>query len=1001
MNCRTRPTRRVLTTCLLLALGAGSTAYAQSITGNLAGKVPAGQALTIQVVGQQSGQERTLAPNANGRYSTTGLNPGRYIVNIIQDGTTVATRSVTVSPNTTVTVAPYAAPSAQLSAAEQHAEKLSAVTVSANAMNTDVTPIDVSTPELVSNFSMQLVNQLPVGRSPQSIALLQSNVTYDDQTTGSVMMGGATPAENRYFINGFDTTDDDTSIGGHAFPPEAVANTTVISDGFGASWTNATGGVMASTIRQGTNKFKAGYSVYFTPPTSRLLEPRGHDVVNANGDYYRFASQNSHSSSFTQYLWASGAIVKNRLFFFGLLGNVPPTRSTGVGMQSMSIGGSREKQAMLNITWNITDNQSLNIFGEKDWSSSSTNSYQLNQPYDRNAKGAYIGWSGGITNQHFLVGNYHYNITDNLSLVLMGGYVAETTGSVLHGQYIDQPYVESVDPNTQVATLLSNNNIFTYGPPRAFDKHGFTGKLNWDIGPNRITVGGEMYKHQVTEEWGYNPHGVWIYYDRPGAVLGNGYTVPGNGQYVQEDFHHVGGTVPTDSKAAYLQDFWNVTDNVVLYGAVRDDQYSYKNTQDKTFIHFNKISPRAGVSWDVHGDSTLKIGANIGKYAQQLPSNFTFGMADVEYVAQNYYTYTGMDPTTKAPTGTQQIGPTNVQDNGLPPTPDSIAVKNLKSNSQLEGNIYAQQQFSSGWTGMVEFSYSKLLRDINETCDYQKIDAYAHSHGFAGYNMEDQSGNCIEYNPGSSLDIAIPAVANGGTAGLLHIPDSHYGVPGAKRKYYRLTLQMTHQRTADQPYYLNLSYTWAHEYGNDNGLLDLQRGDPGYIGQTPEFDYPEMTVGGTGDLNQDIRHSFVASGVYYFPNHLNIGAVLSAHTGQPLSCFGTYTIDPTSYVAQNYGASTYVCDGKVVPLGSAGRLPFFWSLNLSAGYDWHITPKNDLQFNLQIYNVTNRRGVVNRNQTWDQGFIPASGMPPLNVNYGLPAYQAPRTTSINLRYTWG
>ncbi|HEX7341355.1 MAG TPA: hypothetical protein VF269_03670 [Rhodanobacteraceae bacterium] len=211
---------------------------------------------------------------------------------------------------------------------------------------------------------------------------------------------------------------------------------------------------------------------------------------------------------------------------------------------------------------------------------------------------------------------------------------------------------------------------------------------------------------------------------------------------------------------------------------------------------------------------------------------------------------------------------------------------------------------------------------------------------------------------------------------------------------------MNHHRSQAQPYFLNLSYTWAHEYGNDNGLLDLQHGDPGYIGQTPEFDYPEMQTGGTGDLNQDIRHSFVASGVYYFNNGLNVGAVLGAHTGQPLSCFGTYTIDPNSYVAQNYGAYTYVCGGKVVPLGSAGRLPFFWSLSLSAGYDWKVTPHNDLQFNFKVYNVTNRKGVINRNQTYDQGYIPATGLPPRNVYYGMPSWQAPRTVEFDVRYTW-
>ena len=79
------------------------------------------------------------------------------------------------------------------------------------------------------------------------------------------------------------------------------------------------------------------------------------------------------------------------------------------------------------------------------------------------------------------------------------------------------------------------------------------------------------------------------------------------------------------------------------------------------------------------------------------------------------------------------------------------------------------------------------------------------------------------------------------------------------------------------------------------------------------------------------------------------------------------------------------------------EVPF--SLNLSVGYDWMIGP-NKLSIDLQMQNVTNRRGIVDRNQTYDQGYIPANGLPPRNIDYGLPSWQAPRTTSLALRYTF-
>jgi TonB dependent receptor. len=75
-------------------------------------------------------------------------------------------------------------------------------------------------------------------------------------------------------------------------------------------------------------------------------------------------------------------------------------------------------------------------------------------------------------------------------------------------------------------------------------------------------------------------------------------------------------------------------------------------------------------------------------------------------------------------------------------------------------------------------------------------------------------------------------------------------------------------------------------------------------------------------------------------------------------------------------------------------------LNLSLGYDWTIDARNKLSIDLQMQNVTNRQGIINRNQNFDQGYIPTDGLPPLSIDYGMPTWQAPRTTSLALRYTF-
>jgi outer membrane receptor for Fe3+-dicitrate len=88
------------------------------------------------------------------------------------------------------------------------------------------------------------------------------------------------------------------------------------------------------------------------------------------------------------------------------------------------------------------------------------------------------------------------------------------------------------------------------------------------------------------------------------------------------------------------------------------------------------------------------------------------------------------------------------------------------------------------------------------------------------------------------------------------------------------------------------------------------------------------------------------------------------------------------------------------PLGSAGRLPFFWQWNLGVGYDWAIDPINHLSIDVQVQNVTNRQGRIDSNQLYDIGTFQPNGSPNLNPSYGAATWQVPRTTQLVLRYTF-
>ncbi|WP_413623813.1 carboxypeptidase regulatory-like domain-containing protein [Luteibacter sp. Lutesp34] len=981
--------RRALAASVLLACAQAG--MAQSLTGGLYGHEAAGAGVTVRVTSAATGFNREVTPDANGRYAVSGLNPGSYQVSLVRDGQPLGSYDVVVNPNRNAAVPELGTPPAT---AEANASDLAGLQVSATTMATNITPIDVSTPELSTSYNYKLIDALPVDRSPESVARLDSSVRFDQHNTGFVSIGGASPAENRYYYNEFDVTNDKTSLGSTTLPAEAISDTQLITGGASASWTNATGGVLSSTIKQGSNQFRAGYSLYFTPPTSRWLNPRGHNTLNSIGDYYSYTSANNHDGVAQQYLWASGALVKDKLFFFALLGSDPASKSQAYNQTQKQVSSARDKNYLLNLTWNITNSQSLNVLAHRDYAQTFNNYYDLDEDYNPRSVGAYRAWSQTRTDSRFLIGNYHWQINDDLALRLMGGYLGSIVYSPSSGEQDTAfPYVTSYDTATQVQTNIGRNNAAYVYSPSDYWRRGWKGDLTWQLGEHKLVFGGEYYKHSLASTTNSVPAGWFTYYNQANVALLNGSLSPAEGRYVSQYVDLEGGSFQTINKGAYVEDYWQATDRMLLYGALRWDNYIYKDGVGNQFMRLPTTSPRLGFSWDVNGDSTLKIGGSLGKYSIPLPSSFSFGVAEPRTTYTNYYTYTGIDPNTQAPTGLSQIGSTYYYNQGVP-TPAQIAATNVKAPYQYEAQLYAQKQLAPEWSGLVQLGWTDLRRVVEDTCYGGGVQAYAQSHGYPGYEQNDTT--CWLVNPGEKFTLKRDYDGDGDIEAL-SIPGAAIGIPRPKHKYYNLKLGLTHASSPAEPYFLNLSYTYAREYGNTNGLIDEERRNAGWIGQTTAFNYPAVMVGSNGNLAGDIRHSFTATGTYDFANGLSLGGVFTAHSGAPTSCLGT--VPDAADPAYPLGAATHYCDGVVDRQGSDRRLPFFWQLDLSATYHWSINAANDLSLQLRMQNVTNRQGTIDINQGYDTGSL-TDGATTQSVNYHAATWQLPRTTSMVLRYTF-
>jgi hypothetical protein len=420
--------------------------------------------------------------------------------------------------------------------------------------------------------------------------------------------------------------------------------------------------------------------------------------------------------------------------------------------------------------------------------------------------------------------------------------------------------------------------------------------------------------------------------------------------------------------------------------------YANKNVNGQNFMRMPLFTPRLGLAWDVHGDSSTKLGANLGKYGLSVPTSVNAGAGSATYAWWRWYTYTGRDPVTQAPTGLTQLGPQQTVINGLAPSSYNVASSNIKAPYQYEFQVYWQQALKGSWSFNLEAGFSQLKRIIDDECWNDGITAYANAHGYPNY--VDQSG-CTEINPGYAQVFTRDYAGNGGTSSLT-LPANFFG-PIAKRNYAHATFQLMHARTADEPYLLDMSYTWARLYGNDDGYLSLSERYNGGAAEQPLWDYPGLMEYSNGNLASDIRNSLKLNGIYYFPSGLRVSSIITMHTGKPLSCFGSHP-EPDPYEGNFDGPINHYCNNEPAPAGGAGRLPFFFEWNAGVGYDWLVRAKNHFSVDLQMQNVTNRKGVIDRYQTFDTGQQLSNGLWQPNFQYGAVAYQAPRTTTLVFRY---
>lgn len=999
--------RRKALAVLLGATLAHGAVYAQSTTGSIYGAAPAGASITVQ---SDTGLSRTVAVDASGRFNIGSLPVGTYTVTLNKDGQVVDTRKgvgLRVSSGTEVSFAGNGVSST-----------LDTVVVTAS----NVAPVDVTTVDSRTVITAEQLQRLPLARTAESIALLAPGAVAGSGYFGNtVSFGGAGVSENAYYINGFSTGNPISNIGGVGLPYGAIDQQEVYTGGYSARYGRSDGGVINQVGKRGTNEWHFGGQVVWRPrgtsespkdvyyPNSSLPSGYGYQNTNLPGTLYRSREDNpTWSTVYSAY--AGGPLIQDRLFLFTALEQEKiegvSTNSSDSSVVARNHWNQSKPKLYTKLDWNINDNNILEFTSIRN--NDRTGGYYNAFDYSTLAEGARItSVEPNVVKQNstYYIGKYTSYLTEDLTF-------SATYGK---SKFTNMSYPGVVSPDPFLSGVTNQNPAITGGTPirngqgarNMLDGEDKTRGLRLDfdyrIGNHDIAFGVDnMYYSADNEGQSMTGPGYAWYYARTSSpsrpissALGVG-APGGNGYYVRRLIFSTATSMSVKQKAYFVEDRWQVSDNVLLSLGLRNDKFVNDNSVGQSYVDSgNQWAPRLGATWDVHGDSSLKVYANLGRYFLALPNSVAIRGASASTFTSEYFTYTGIDSRGN-PTGLTALGPGPVSANGeygIAPDPRSFTPSDLKSMYQDELIVGFDQAFAGKWTFGAKATYRKLQSAIDDVCDPDRMSTKLESLGVDPTTVD--IPGCILFNPGKTNTFSLSNSSGGRTEFTMSKADWGFD-NSAKRDYAALNLYLGHP--FDGKWEGRVDYTWSRNFGNTEGQLKSNIGQTD-VSKTQDWDAAALMAWAGGYLANDRRHQLKIYGAYQVAPEWMVAGNVRVMSGTPRDCLGYFSANGTDESSTagdpvGYGSSYHTCAGSASRPGDAGRTP--WTKQVDLGVTYRPSFADDrLAFALQVFNVLNERKPTQQYASWETAPYTVSN------TYGMGNYfQVPRYLQVSVSYDY-
>jgi outer membrane receptor protein involved in Fe transport len=936
-----------------------------------------GVTVTLGSVSLQGERLQTTA--ADGRFRFINLPPGQYRLRASLEGySTLEQEQIAVALDRTATL--------QVLMTQQFAEE----------MTVQGAPpiIDATSTTSGATFDERVIDVLPTARSFQNVAFAAPGVT-DGGLGSNPSIGGASAAENRYIINGLDTTDPAFGTLGTTVPVDFVQELEVKTGGYEAEYGGALGGVLNVVTKSGGNDFEGEAFGYWTDDSLQTSRP---EVAEFGRDL-----------GFTEYDYGAavgGKLIRDALWYYVA---VNPSSTEIETTNRSGLHNTQQDDTLFyagKLTWQVGSGHQLVLSAFGDPSERRDEPIRnvagrMGQHRDFGAGSAALLYSGTLGPNLLIDANLGYfgEQVDSLPRRDVPFYQVLRLQSMFEGQDViakSEQVAPQIGPCYEVGQYDTGFNMALGCDGGSFRiESGDTARNElraagtWftETGPvdHEIKLGGSLRRISYDDVTHY-----------PGPY--DGPLIDANGVVIDEDgvsgqrFRMFEDTFTlweldqnsqgvTHEQAIFLQDQIRLNDYITFTLGVRADSFEAKGDRSDdpfdelpqqlqgpgTLREFDfgfgdMVAPRVGFTWDVVGNGRSKLYGHYGRFYESVPLDINARAFGNEQFNFHYFYYPA--------------------DGSLP------TVTNLGS-----------------WF----FSY-RLTSTIPITSDIKPMYTTESLVGFE-YEAAANLALGVRYSQRELVDVIEDISVDGGFTYFITNPGGTYTVnpvtglplirlatyPEPERKFNSVEVTMN-RRFADR-WQLFASYVNSRSEGNYGGLFNQDNGqlDPN---KTLAFDLESLTFNSYGLLPNDREHQLKAYGSYLWPFRLITGFYAQYLSGTPISRLGSH--------------GAFGADARFVyPRGDAGRTPDIWNLDLHLEYPVRLASGMELRLVTDVFNVTDQSDAVRVDQTWSfarfnttpdppdcggAGSGPGTDCPLGNPNFGEPmALQSPRTFRLGVK----